>query len=258
MMGKLNGKIAVITGSDSGMGQAMTIALAREGAAIAVTYHSDREGAQATLEQVRQAGGKALVRQLDVADPSSVAELFKAVDEELGAPDILINNAGIGGGGPMTDISPEDFDRIVRTDLYGPFYCAQEFVRRRQTKGGGGKILNITSVHDSIPSPGYTPYGAAKGGLLALTRSLALELAPLKINVNAIAPGLIHTPMTRQRLDDPSKREKELPHIPWKRAGQPEEVAELALYLVSPAADYVTGQNFVIDGGLEMNWGQGA
>ena len=255
-MAKLSGKIAIITGSDSGMGQAMARAFAREGAAVVVTYHSDSEGAQRTLEAVEQAGCRGLVRQLDVTDPQSVAALFQAVDEELGTPDILVNNAGIGGSGALTEIGAETFDKVLKTDLYGPFYCAQEFVRRRQN--GGGKILNITSVHDSIPSPGHSPYGAAKGGLLALTRSLALELAAQRINVNAIVPGLIHTPMTAQRLDDPRPREPELPYIPGGRAGKPEEVAELALYLVGPDADYVTGQGFVIDGGLEMNWGQGA
>ena len=255
-MAKLSGKIANITGSDSGMGQAMARAFAREGAAVVVTYHSDSEGAQRTLEAVEQAGCRGLLRQLDVTDPQSVAALFQAVDEELGTPDILVNNAGIGGSGALTEIGAETFDKVLKTDLYGPFYCAQEFVRRRQN--GGGKILNITSVHDSIPSPGHSPYGAAKGGLLALTRSLALELAAQRINVNAIVPGLIHTPMTAQRLDDPRQREQELPYIPWGRAGKPEEVAELALYLVGPDADYVTGQGFVIDGGLEMNWGQGA
>ena len=255
-MAKLSGKIAIITGSDSGMGQAMARAFAREGAAVVVTYHSDSEGAQRTLEAVEQAGCRGLLRQLDVTDPQSVAALFQAVDEELGTPDILVNNAGIGGSGALTEIGAETFDKVLKTDLYGPFYCAQEFVPRRQN--GGGKMLNISSVHDSIPSPGHSPYGAAKGGLLALTRSLALELAAQRINVNAIVPGLIHTPMTAQRLDDPRQREQELPYIPWGRAGKPEEVAELALYLVGPDADYVTGQGFVIDGGLEMNWGQGA
>lgn len=257
-MSKLAGKIAVITGADSGMGKAMAAVFARQGAHVAITYHSDQQGAQDTLEQVRNAGGRGLVRQVDVRDEHSVSALFKAVDEELGTPDILVNNAGTGKSKPITELTTEEFDLVIKTDLYGPFFCAREFIRRRQQAGGQGKIINITSVHDSIPSPNNVPYGAAKGGLLTMTRSLALELAPLKINVNAIAPGLIRTPMTEARVDDPQKREEELPNIPWKRPGYPEEIAELALYLVSPESDYVTGQNFTIDGGLEMNWGQGA
>ncbi|WP_349618482.1 SDR family NAD(P)-dependent oxidoreductase [Azotobacter salinestris] len=257
-MGKLSGKIAVITGSDSGIGQAMAAAFAREGADVAVTYHTDSAGAQITVERVLQAGRRGFVRQLDVTDEDSIATLFVAVEQALGVPDILVNNAGISMTGAVTKLSTEDFDKVIKTDLYGPFFCSREFIRRRQAVGGQGKILNITSVHDSIPSPHNVAYGAAKGGLLTMTRSLALELAPLRINVNAIAPGLIRTPMTMQRVDDPQKREKEMPNIPWNRPGRPEEVAELAVYLVGPDADYITGQDFVIDGGLEMNWGQGA
>lgn len=257
-MGKLSGKIAIITGSDSGIGHAMALAFSREGADVAVTWHTDSAGAQGTLDAVRLAGRRGLARQLDVTDEASVAALFAAVDEELGPPDILVNNAGIGSAGQaIADLGTADFDRVLRTDLYGPFFCAREFVRRRKAQGGRGKIINVTSVHDTIPSPHNLAYGAAKGGLLSMTRSLALEVAPLKINVNAIAPGLIRTPMTRERVDDPQKRAEQLPNIPWQRPGQPEEVALLALYLASSDADYVTGQDFVIDGGLEMNWGQG-
>ncbi|WP_462381863.1 SDR family oxidoreductase [Pseudomonas sp. Marseille-QA0892] len=257
-MGKLDGKIAIITGSDSGMGQAMAIAFAREGAKVAVTYRSDEEGAQETLRLIREAGSQGMVKQVDVIQEQQVVQLFQAVADILGTPDVLVNNAGTGKSAPLRDLSYEEFDKVVKTDLYGPFFCAREFVKYRERAGGAGKMINVTSVHDSIPSPNNVPYGAAKGGLLAMTRSLALELAPMKINVNAIAPGLIYTPMTSQRLDDPEERDKELPNIPWKRAGKPEEIASMAVYLASEAADYVTGQSFVIDGGLEMNWGQGA
>jgi glucose 1-dehydrogenase len=257
-MGKLNGKIAIITGSDSGMGQAMAAAFAREGADVAVTYHSDEAGARETLARVRQHGRRGLVQQLDVTDEASVAALFEAVNDALGLPDILVNDAGVGGSSPIVELTTEQFDKVIKTDLYGPFFCSRAFIRQRQAAGGQGKIVNITSVHDAIPSPGNVAYGAAKGGLLTMTRSLAMEVAPLRINVNAIAPGLIRTPMTMQRTDDPQKRAEELPNIPWNRPGRPEEIAELAVYLVGPDADYVTGQDFVIDGGLEMNWGQGA
>jgi glucose 1-dehydrogenase len=255
---KLEGRVAVVTGSDSGMGREIAEAFAMEGADIAVTFHSDAEGARRTAAQVESFGRRAIVQHLDVRDEASVAELFRAA-EALGVPHILVNNAGMGSSGtPLAETSTADFDDVIKTDLYGPFFCCREFIRRRREAGPGGKIINITSVHEAIPSPGNAAYGAAKGGLLTLTRSLALELAPMRINVNAIAPGLIRTPMTQARTDDPRKRAEEMPHIPWRRPGAPWEVARLALYLASDEADYVTGQNFTIDGGLEMNWGQGA
>lgn len=253
----LDGRVAVVTGSDSGIGRAIAEAFALEGAKIAVTYHTDEEGARATAGQVEAAGGQAMVHSLDVRDEASVAMLMGAVEEKLGLPHILVNCAGVGGSKPFAETSFEDFDNVIKTDLYGPFFFCREFVRRRQGLLGG-KIINITSVHEAIPSPGNAAYGAAKGGLLTLTRSLAMELAEQRINVNAIAPGLIRTPMTIQRTDDPEARAKEMPRIPWHRPGEPWEVARLAVYLASDEADYVTGQSFTIDGGLEMNWGQGA
>jgi len=255
----LESKIALITGSDSGMGQAMAEEFAKAGADVAVTFHTDEAGAEESRRRVQAAGRRAMVRQTDVRDEKSVARLFEAVSGELGTPDILVNDAGVGSSGAsVADTTTEEFDRVIKTDLYGPFFCCREFIRRRQSAGGGGKIINITSVHEAIPSPGSAAYGAAKGGLLTLTRSLALELAPLRINVNAIAPGLIRTPMTAERTTDPEKMKEQLPNIPWNRPGEPWEVARLALYLASADSDYVTGQSFTIDGGLEMNWGQGA
>jgi glucose 1-dehydrogenase len=257
-MAQLENKIALITGSDSGMGQAIAEEFARAGADVAITFHSDRSGAEETERRVKAAGRRAIVRQLDVREEASVAALFDAVAAELGVPDILVNDAGVGQrGAKVAEMTAEEFDRVIRTDLYGPFFCAREFIRR-SNKVGSGKIINITSVHEAIPSPGSAAYGAAKGGLLTFTRSLALEVAPLRINVNAIAPGLIRTPMTAKRTEDPQKIKEELPHIPWKRSGEPWEIARLALYLASADSDYVTGQSFTIDGGLEMNWGQGA
>jgi glucose 1-dehydrogenase len=228
-----------------------------EGANVAITYHTDQAGAAATARQVEAAGARALIQRLDVRDEASAAMLIGSVEGWLGLPHILVNCAGVGGSKPLVETTFEDFDRVLKTDLYGPFFFCREFVKRRQHVKGG-KIINITSVHEAIPSPGNVSYGAAKGGLLTLTRSLAMELAEQRINVNAIAPGLIRTPMTMQRTDDPEARAKEMPRIPWHRPGEPWEVARLAVYLASDAADYVTGQSFTIDGGLEMNWGQGA
>lgn len=256
---KLEGRVAIVTGSDSGMGQSIAEAFAMEGADIAVTFHTDEDGAAQTARQVEAAGRRSLMQRLDVRNEASVAELFEIVERELGKPDILVNNAGKSSGGTaVADLTTEVFDDTMKTDLYGPFFCCREFVRRRKSAGGAGKIINITSVHEAIPSPGNAAYGAAKGGLLAFTRSLALEVAELRINVNAIAPGLVRTPMTKHRMDDPERAREDLRHIPWHRSGEAWEIARLALYLASDDADYVTGQSFTIDGGLEMNWGQGA
>ena len=258
-MAKLDSKTALITGSDSGMGQAMAEEFARAGANVAITFHTDEAGAEESRRRVQAAGRKALVGQTDIRDEGSVGRLFEAVSSELGTPDILVNDAGVGSSGAnVAEMTTDEFNLVIKTDLYGPFFCCREFIRRRKAHGGRGKIINITSVHEAIPSPGDTAYGAAKGGLLTFTRSLALKLAPLRINVNAIAPGLIRTPMTAKRTEDPEKMREELPNIPWNRPGEPWEVARLAVYLASEDSDYVTGQSFTIDGGLEMNWGQGA
>lgn len=258
-MTKLTDRIALITGSDSGIGQAMAEEFARAGADVAVTFHTDEEGAEESRRRVEAAGRRAVALQVDVRDEWSVFTLFDVVSRTIGTPDILVNDAGVGGSGAtVVDMRTEEFDRVLKTDLYGPFFCCREFIRLRQKAGGGGRIINVTSVHEAIPTPGGAAYGAAKGGLLTFTRSLALELAPLRINVNAIAPGLIRTPMTAKRTENPEIMKEELPRIPWNRVGEPWEIARLALYLASDDADYVTGQSFTIDGGLEMNWGQGA
>ncbi|HET6159402.1 MAG TPA: SDR family oxidoreductase [Dongiaceae bacterium] len=255
----LANKIAFITGSDSGIGQAIAEEFAKAGADIVVTFHSDPAGAEETSRLIERSGRRVCLQQLDITDEASVASAFQAATARLGTPDILVNNAGIiGKGTAVADTATADFDLVIKTDLYGPFFCSREFIRHRQQAGGKGKILNITSVHEAIPSPNQAAYGAAKGGLLTFTRSLALELAPLRINVNAIAPGMIRTPMTKARTEDPERMRKELPRIPWNRPGEPTEIAKLALYLASDDSDYVTGQSFTIDGGLEMNWGQGA
>ncbi len=176
---RLENRTAVITGSDSGMGQAMAVEFARAGADVAINYLEDEEGAQATLRQVTEASRRGIMVQADMRDPAAVEGLFRRVCDELGTPDILVNNAGVGSSGkPLAEVSLEEWDRVIRTDLYVPFFCCQQFIRLRKAAGGRGRIINITSVHEEIPSPGNAAYGAAKGGLRNLTRSLALELAP--------------------------------------------------------------------------------
>jgi glucose 1-dehydrogenase len=259
MAGKLQDRIAVVTGSDSGIGRATAEAFAREGADVVITYLHDSRGAEEARDGIAASGRRALVVRLDQRDPQQVASLFRETDDKLGTPYILVNNAGKNGvGRPLADTALEDWDDVLKTNLYGPFYCCREFIRRRRAQGGRGKIVNVTSVHEEIPMVGFAAYDASKGGLRNVTRTLALELAADRINVNNIAPGMILTPMNQRAMDDAQVRAAQVSHIPWKRAGEPHEVAALAVYLASDDADYVTGQSFTIDGGLSMNCGQGA
>lgn len=259
MADRLKDRIAIVTGSDSGIGQATAEAFAREGADVAIVYFHDRDGADETRRRVEAAGRRAVVVQCDQRDPAEVGRLFREAEDALGTPDILVNDAGVDSTGKqVADMSIEDWDREVKTNLYGPFYCCREFIRARRGAGGKGKIINITSVHQEIPRASAAGYDVAKGGLRNLTRTLALELAPDHINVNNIAPGMVLTPFNQKAIDDPEAREKQVQSIPWKRAAEPWEIAQLAAYLASGDADYATGQTFTLDGGLMMNVGQGA
>lgn len=255
----LEGKVAIITGSDSGIGQAMAREFAAHGADVAVTWFTDKQGALKTKEAVEQAGRKALISQVDVRDPDAIRALFEETEARLGVPYILVNDAGVDAvGDHVADMSLEDWQDRILTNLTGPFVACQHFIRARRRAGGKGKIINITSVHEDIPRAGAAGYCATKGGLRNLTRCLTLELADDRINVNNIAPGMVLTEMNQPALDDPDVLEKQVQSIPWKRAAEPEEIAKLGLYLASDAADYASGQTFTLDGGLMMNQGQGA
>ena len=256
----LQGKVALVTGAASGIGSAIAVEFARAGARVCINYASNRVGAEQTAAVIDQMGGDAVVLQADVGSESAVDTMFAAAKRTFGSPTILVNNAGIDAlGKPIADMSLEEWEASIRTNLTGPFLCARAFVRGVAKAGtGGAKIVNISSVHAEIPRAGASEYCASKGGLRNLTRCLSLELAAQKINVNAIAPGMILTPMNQADLDDPEKLKKDEETIPWRRGGQPEEVARLALYLASGDADYVTGATYVIDGGLMQNQGQGA
>ena len=252
---KLQTHIALVTGADSGIGQATAELFAKEGADVCISYHSDQSGAEETKRRVEAAGRRATVVQCDVGDPASVAALFEQTTS-LGPLDVLVNNAGKGMGGmPVADMEDAKLEQILRTDLMGPLFCARAFIRLRRAHGGKGRIVNISSVAQHLPTPESAPYGMTKAGLGSLTRSLSREVAEDRINVNNVAPGLIQTPMTQERLDDPKKAEQSFERIPWHRAGQPEEIARVVLFLASDDGDYVTGQTWVMDGGLTMNWG---
>jgi glucose 1-dehydrogenase len=256
---QLAGRVALVTGSDSGIGQATAIEFAREGADVVVTYRSDRAGADRTRVEVERLGRRALVVEVDVAIEASVEALFDQALEAFGTVDVLVNNAGVNGSGtPLLDMETATWDRAMRTNLYGYFFCARRFARERRAAGGGGRIVNITSIHAEAASPGNAEYDTTKAGQSMLTRTLAVELAALRINVNAIGPGMILTPMNQEAVEDPAVARKHAQAIPWRRAGSPREVARLAVYLASDDADYVTGESIYIDGGLLRVQARGA
>lgn len=256
---RLQGRVTIVTGSDSGIGQATAIAFAQEGADVAITYLEDEQGAQQTRAAVEKEGCRAVVVQLDQRDPRQVARLFEETRRCLGTPTILVNSAGIDSTGKQVkDMPPEDWDNEIRTNLYGPFYCCQHFIRGLEDGHPHATIINVTSVHEEVPRRGSAGYDCAKGGLRNLTRTLALELAEKDINVANIAPGMVLTPMNQPAIDNPRVRHEQVQSIPVKRAAEPWEIAQAAVYIASRAGWYVHGSSLVIDGGLMQNLGQGA
>ncbi|MET3980966.1 glucose 1-dehydrogenase [Mucilaginibacter sp. UYP25] len=258
-MKPLKDKIAVITGADSGIGQAAANELSRLGADIVISYLHDKKGANETLKMVESNGAKGLLHQTDVSDFKAVQKLFIAATKSLGTPYILVNSAGIDASGvPVVDMNIEVFEETIKANLFGTFYNCKEFIALRKKAGGQGKIINISSVHEDIPRAGAAEYCASKGAVRNLTRCLALELAEMRINVNNVAPGMVLTPMNQEAIDDPKKLEEQVQSIPWKRAAEPWEVAKLIAYLASEDSAYAAGQTFTLDGGLSQNVGQGA
>ena len=256
---RLEGKVALITGSDSGIGQATAVEFAKEGADIVVHYLHDAAGAEETRAAVVAEGRSAIVVGADVTDEDHVASLFDEAVEALGSVHILMNNAGVDASGmPVAELPTDVWDRAIRTNVYGPFFCCRRFAQLRLAAGGGGKIINVSSVHADNPNPGGSDYDCSKGAIRMLTRTLALELAQHHINVNSLAPGMVLTPFNQPAIDDPKLLEEQVQSIPMKRAAQPSEIAKVALFLASSDADYVTGASYVIDGGLMINLGQGA
>lgn len=246
---RLDDKVAVVTGSDSGIGQGIAKAFAECGADVVVTWRTDRSGAEETARMVTDAGRRALVMQVDVGDGASVDALFAAVDEHFGRVDIMVNNAGISRGGLIHDLAFEDWMRVIDVNLNGTFRCSQHAARRMLAQGDGGRIINITSVHQEACSGTGSAYNATKVAIRNLTRTQAIELGPHGITVNVIAPGMIVTPMNKRAMEDPEHLAWAGAQIPTRRAGYPVDIANMAVFLASDAASYCTGSTFYVDGG---------
>jgi glucose 1-dehydrogenase len=255
-MGQFDQKVALVTGADSGIGRAIALAFAREGAAVVVNYAHAHDRAQDVRQMIEQQyHGQALVLQADVSQYQQVMALIQQTVEHFNRLDILVNNAGMEIHSPFLEVTEEQFDRVVGVDLKGAFFCAQAAAREMVKRQTPRRIINISSVHEDLPMPRNVPYCCAKGGIRMLMRTICLELAPYNITVNNIGPGAIDTPIDADVKADPEKMAALLAEIPLRRMGQPEEIAELAIYLASDAAAYVTGSTFFIDGGLMRNTG---
>ena len=247
-------KRVIITGSDSGIGKATAVRLARDGFDVGVTWHSDRDGAEGTAREVRELGCRAVVARLDVTDFVGAGESVEVLAEELGGLDVFVNNAGGGASHPFLEFPLEDFEHVIALNLTGPFVCAQRAAHLMVDAGVGGRIINVTSVHEHVPLRNAAAYCAAKGGLGMLTKVMALELGEHGITVNSVAPGEIATPMTGAHDEDPSEEER--PALPAGRPGNAYEIAEAIAFLARPDARYTTGSSLVVDGGLMLGAGE--
>ena len=247
-------KVAIVTGSSQGIGQAIASRLARDGINIAIDYHTHDAGANETLRQVEAAGAKGVVVK---ADLSVVAEINHLVDETVkafGRVDILVNNAGVEKRNDFWEVAESEYDAVMNVNLKGVFFATQQVVRHLQSQKRGGKIINISSVHEELPFPHFASYCMSKGGLKMMTRDLAIELAPFNITINSVAPGAIETPINKALLNDPPKLKALLENIPLKRLGQPADVAEIVAFLAADNTSYITGTTMFVDGGLLWNY----
>jgi len=254
MPGRLAGKVAVVTGSNSGIGESIAERLAQEGANVVVDYVTHPEEAQAAVDKITAAGGKAVAIQADVTSIPDTTRLIDEAWQQLGSCDILVNNAGVEKGADFWDVTEADYDFVLNVNLKGAFFLTQAFVRKLRDTKKPGRIINISSVHEDMVFPHFSTYCASKGAMRMLMRDLAVELGPLNITVNNIAPGAIATPINTALLNNPALLDPLLRNIPLGRMGTPEDVAGVAAFLASDDGAYVTGSTYVVDGGLMRNY----
>lgn len=247
---RLENKVALITGASSGIGKGIAIELVKQGAKVVINYFPDDKDAAAAEEMVKELGENTLALPADVSKRDQVERMFADAVAHFGRIDIVVSNAGIEKQIPFQDITDDDWNKVLSVNLYGAFVVSQTAVRQMIKQGDGGKVLFISSVHEDIPFPEHTTYCASKGGVRMMMRNMAVDLAPLHINVNNIAPGAIATPINQSVLDNPEEKKNAISEIPWGRFGTPEEVAKVAVFLASGDSDYVTGSTYYVDGGL--------
>lgn len=253
-MQRLQGRVAIVTGAGTGIGKAIAKRLGSEGAKVIVDYVGTPEGAEETQAAIKKAGGEAEIVLSDVTKMDANKALVDVAWTKYGSADILVNNAGVEKRSDFWDTTEADYDEVMTVNLRGPFFLSQAFVRRLKDAKKPGRIINISSVHEDMVFPGFASYCCSKGGLRMLMRDLAMELGPLGITVNNIAPGAIATPINKSLLENKTQLDALLRNIPLGRMGKPEDVAGLAAFLASDDASYITGSTFVVDGGLMRNY----
>jgi glucose 1-dehydrogenase len=249
---RLQGRKALVTGSSKGIGRGIAIRLAQEGADVVINYNSDPKGAEEALAEVQALGRRGAIFKANLGSVTDVRELVAKSTEALGGLDVLVNNAGIEKNAPFWEVTEQDFDAVIDVNLKGVFFATQAFVQQCRAAGRPGKVINISSVHEEVAFPHFAAYCASKGGLRMLTRTLAVELGPIGVTINSIAPGAIETPINAKLLNDPAKLNSLVRQIPLGRLGKPADVAGLAVFLASSDSDYVTGATYLIDGGLTV------
>jgi glucose 1-dehydrogenase len=253
-MPKLAGKNVLITGASSGIGEAIAIRFAQEGANVAINYMSGEDRARAVQDKVKSAAAsaKSMIVKADVSKEEDVVRMVAAVIKEFGSLDVLVNNSGIQKPVPSHELEMSDFDRIIGVNLRGAFMCSREAIRHFLSTGKGGVIVNNSSVHEIIPKPKYVPYSISKGGMENMTKTLALEYSDRNIRVNAVGPGAIVTPINNAWINDPKARGEVESHIPMGRPGTAEEIAGVFAFLASDESSYITGQTLFACGGLTL------